>query len=635
MSFQYKCEEFSDIRVLRYQIPNFDKLSDKNKELAYYLCQSCLAGRDIFWDQNFKYNLKIRNALESIFKQYPGDRKCKEWEHFHTYLKRIWVANGIHHHYSNKKIKPGFSEEYFEELLSSTIYIYDLDNLKHIIFNPKTHNTKVEQSSEGSLVMKSSVNYYDDCIKDDDVKTFYNSQKTGDGVSKGLNSKLVWDNDVSKLQEQKWTTNNMYAVQLKQVVYWLEKAVNVAEPIQQSWLNKLIEFYNTGDLNIHKEYQIEWLKDVDSPVDMIQGFIETYNDPLGFKGSFEGIVYIKDLEGCKRVKILQDNAQWFESNLPTYPHHKRDIAKGVNAYAINVICEVGDSSPITPIGVNLPNNKYLKENYGSKSITLSNIINAYNEADKSSGLLEEFTLDKEIYKILTEHGELLHNLSVDIHECLGHASGKLEKDVNVESLGVYGHTLEEARADLVALYYIYHPKLVELGVVPSRNVAKAEYNEYLTNGLLSQLKRIQLGEDLEESHMRNRQLICKWVLEKCKSVSLIKSQGKHYVNIEDYEKLMESFGDLLREIQRITSQGDYQSAKKLVEKYGIKIDRELHKEVLERVKKYNIKPFSAMLNPVITMIQIGNTDKSKKEFKIEYPNYLTSQMLYYSQMYNY
>jgi dipeptidyl-peptidase-3 len=621
-NFVYQPETFADIRIMRYQVPGFDNLSSNDKKLLYYFSKSCIAGRNITWDQNHSQNLEIRGALEKVYLCYSGDKSVPEWELFCVYLKQIWVSNGIHHGYSSQKILPEFDQEYLKELLNDVgIIEFPFD----LIYNPEIQPLKVEQSDQyvGEHIQRSAVNFYDRSITDEQAKEYYTSQNYPQGVMRGLNSKLVQNQN--GLQELVWKVGGIYNQELKQVVYWLKRALSVTNEAQTRWVTQLIRYYETGDLIAFRDFNIEWLKDTNSNVDMIQGFIETYSDPLGYKGMFEGIVQVKDPIGSQRVNVLQNNAQWFEDHLPVMYQHKRKVTKGICANAIHVVCMVGDCAPMPVIGVNLPNDEHLRSTYGSKSVTLGNIIDAYGEIDKTSGLLFEFMKDETAIAGWKAHGDLFFNLEVDIHECLGHASGQLENDVPGKStaLKAYGSTIEEARADLVALYFITDPKLVELGLVPQDSFPGSLYDQYFASGLMLQLRRVKPGDSLHEAHMRNRQMITKWVIHHTDAVEIMKVDGNTTIKIHDYHDVRYTIGLLLREVQRIKSQGDFDAAQNIVETYGVTVDLELHQEVLDRVAKYDVKPYTAIINPQLSMD--GN-----ERVTLEYPMDFAQQMLYYS-----
>ncbi|MDH7605703.1 MAG: dihydrofolate reductase, partial [Melioribacter sp.] len=630
------------------KVDGFENLTLQQKKLVYYLYQAALYGRDIIWDQNYKYNLLIRKTLEAIVKTYKGDRTTPDFQNFMVYTKRVWFSNGIHHHYSNKKFLPEFSKEYFAELIKNSDpkefplkeneTIENLiTKLEPILFDPNVDAIKVNQNPEYDLIKTSAVNFYEN-LTQKEVENYYKKIiKPNDErpISYGLNSKMVKEN--GQIYERVWKLNGMYDAAIQKIVYWLKKAVEVSENEQQrKALNLLIEYYETGDLKKWDEYNIEWVKDTSSVIDVINGFIETYNDPLGFRGSFESVVSFKDFEATKRIKAISDNAQWFEDNSPIMPEHKKKNVKGISAKVITVVVESGDASPSTPIGINLPNAEWIRKEHGSKSVNLGNIVYSYNKASETSGVLEEFAFSKEEIERAKKYGALASDLHTDMHEVIGHASGQINPNVGQpnETLKNYASTLEEARADLVALYFIMDKKLVDIGVMPSLEVGKAEYDSFIRNALMVQLARVKPKENLEEAHMRNRQLIAKWAYEKGLPENIIEKKnknGKTYFVINDYDKLRNLFGQLLREIQRIKSEGDYEAGKNLVENYGVKVDTELHNEVLERYQKLNIAPYAGFINP--KLIPVMNGDEII-DVKIEYPEDFTEQMLYYANEYS-
>lgn len=646
--FKYVTEQFADLRIQRYKVDGFDNLTLHQKKLVYYLYQAALCGRDIFWDQNYKHNLYIRRTLENIVQTFNGDRNTPDFAKFMEYTKRVWFSNGIHHHYSNKKFLPEFSKEYFVHLIkNSDDKRFPLQNnetvddlikkLEPILFDPNVDAIKVNQDSRVDLIKTSAINFYEG-VTQKEVEDYYKKiidTKNPHPISYGLNSKLIKEN--GKIKEHIWKIKGMYDTAIQKIVYWLKKAVEVAENNQQKKaLNLLIEYYETGDLKKWDEYNIEWVKDTSSVIDVVNGFIETYNDPLGYRGSFESVVSFKDFEATKRIKAISDNAQWFEDNSPIKPEHKKKNVKGISAKVITVVVETGDASPSTPIGINLPNAEWIRKEHGSKSVNLGNIVYSYNKATESSGLIEEFAYSKEEIERAKKYGALGSDLHTDMHEVIGHASGQLNPGVGQpnETLKNYASTLEEARADLVALYFIMDKKLIDIGVMPSLEVGKAEYDSYIRNGLMVQLARIKPGENLEEAHMRNRQLVAKWVYEKGLPENIIEKKvkdGKTYFVINDYQKLRTLLGQLLREIQRIKSEGDYDAGKKLVEDYGVKVEPELHKEVLERYKKLKIAPYAGFINP--KLIPVMNGDEII-DVKIEYPEDFTEQMLFYAKEYS-
>ena len=647
--FKIQTEQFSDIRILRYQVPKFDELKLKQKELLYYLYEAALSGRDIIYDQNFKHNLLIRRTLENIYKTYSGDRKSDEWNQFVVYLKRVWFSNGIHHHYSMDKLMPGFSETYFKGLVVGSDFAgfsanngdinNFIDTVVPLILDENIAAKRVVQDEGVDMIEASANNFYEG-VSQKQVEGFYNNiTDVSDNrqVSHGLNSKLVGQDGA--ITEKTWKLGGMYHSAISKIISWLEKAVEVAEnKTQQAALQKLVEYYKTGDLKTFDEYNILWLKDTGSDIDVVNGFIEVYGDALGRKATFESVVSIRDEEATRRAKTISDNAQWFEDNSPVNPAYKKEKVKGVSAKGINVVVESGDCSPSTPIGINLPNADWIRDEHGSKSVTINNIMVAYDLASRESGAIEEFAFSDEEVKLAKKYGILATNLHVDLHEIVGHGSGKLKAGVGnpSDTLKSYASTLEEARADLFALYYATDPKLIKLGLMPEIEVGKTEYNSYIRGGLMTQLVRVELGKNIEESHMRNRQLIANWACEKGKPENVIGKKiknGKSYFVVNDHEKLRGLFGELLREVQRIKSEGDYKAGKNLVETYGVKVDYELHKEVLERWEKLNIAPFAGFINPRLTAVY--NNDAIIEGVKIEYPDDFAEQMMEYAEGYSY
>jgi dipeptidyl-peptidase-3 len=648
-NFKYFSEQFADLRIQRYQVPGFEELSLQQKQLAYYLYQAALSGRDMIYDQNYKHNLYIRRTLEAIVKTYTGDRKNPEFEKFMTYTKRVWFSNGIHHHYANKKFLPEFSKEYFAELIGgSDEYELPMQNMERpddlinklisLMFDPKVDAMKVNQNPKFDLVKSSAVNFYEG-VTQKEVEEFYKKivdPNDPTPISYGLNSKLV--RLKGEIIERHWKANSIYAAAIQKIVAWLQKAVAVAENDQQKKaLELLIEYYETGDLKKWDEYNIAWVKDTSSVIDVVNGFIETYNDPLGYRATYESYVSIQDMEATKRIKAISDNAQWFEDNAPIMNEHKKKNVKGISAKVITVLVESGDASPSTPIGVNLPNSNWIRKEHGSKSVNMGNIVHSYNMFGNTSGVLEEFAFSKEEIERSKKYGALSADLHTDMHEVIGHASGQMNQGVPEPhtTLKNYYSTLEEARADLVALYYMLDQKLVDLGVMPTIDAGKAAFDQYIRNGLMVQLARVNPGENIEEAHMRNRQLIAVWAYEKGKQENVIEKKnkdGKTYFVINDYNKLRNLFGLLLKEIQKIKSEGDYNAGKNLVENYGVKVDQEIHKEVLERYKKLNIAPYAGFINPVLVPVMKGS---QMIDVKIEYPEDFTKQMLFYAKEYSF
>lgn len=636
--FEYVVDQFADLRILRYQIPGFDELSLKEKKLVYYLTQAGLAGRDIIWDQNYRHNLQIRSALENIYKSFEGDKSTEDWKSFEIYLKRVWFSNGIHHHYSNDKLEPGFPKDYLKFLLTETDTRLEGDAFE-VIFNEED-TKKVNKKKGVDNVAASAVNFYDPKLTDAEVEAFYAAADKGpEGrpIEVGLNSKLVRED--GKLVDKVYRVGGMYGEALEEVVNWLEKAIEVAENEQQAnTLKLLIEYYKTGSLDTWDEYAISWVNSTEGNIDWINGFIEVYNDPKGYKGSYETIVQIKDFEMSRQMEVLSENAQWFEDESPLMEEHKKENVVGVSYKTIIVAGEAGDASPSTPIGVNLPNNNWIRQQHGSKSVSLGNIIDAYNNAG-GTGRLKEFAHDEEEIELEIAYGKLADKLHTALHEVVGHASGKLNPGVGQpkETLKNYSSTMEEGRADLVALYYLMDPKLQELGLVDDwEKVGKAAYDGYIRNGLLTQLIRIELGDDIEEDHMVNRQWVSAWVFEKGEAeqvIEKVEKDGKTYYNIKDYAKLRELFGQLLRETQRIKSEGDFMAAQDLVEGYGVKVDHDKHAEVLERNSQFKSAPYSGFVNPVL--VPELNDAGEITDIRIEQPESFESQMLDYTEKYSY
>ncbi|WP_121966095.1 dihydrofolate reductase [Myroides sp. N17-2] len=636
--FEYSIDQFGDIEVLKYQIPGWENLTLKEKELVYYLSQAGYAGRDIIWDQNYKHNLTIRKALENVYENYKGDKESEDWKEFVTYVKRVWFSNGIHHHYSNEKIKPGFAQAYFSILLKETNTELD-QNISNILFN-NVDNKKVNLDLAKGLVKGSAVNFYGEGITEDEVEAFYGAMKSPDPdrpLSTGLNSKVVKEN--GKLVEKVWKSGGMYGKAIDQIIFWLEKAVTVAENKEQGdALKLLIKYYQTGDLKTWDDYNIAWVKATKGNIDYNNGFIEVYADPLGHKGSYESVVQINDFDMSKKMAVISQSAQWFEDNSPLMDAHKKKNVKGVTYKTVIVASEAGDASPSTPIGVNLPNADWIRAEHGSKSISLGNIIDSYNHAG-GSDKLKEFVHDEEELQLEEKYGELADKLHTALHEVIGHASGQINKGVGQpkETLKSYASTLEEGRADLVGLYYLYNPKLQELGLVEDwKAVGKAAYDGYIRNGLMTQLVRLEPGADIEEAHMRNRQWVSAWVFEKGKKDNVIEKvvrDGKTYYNITDYDKLHDLFGQLLKETQRIKSEGDYNAGKALVETYGVKVDQAIHKEVLARNAKFKSAPYRGFVNPYI--VPVKNDKGEVTDYKVEQPKSFEEQMLRYAKEYGF
>jgi dipeptidyl-peptidase-3 len=633
--FNYVAEQFADIKILRYQIPGFEQLSLQQKKYVYYLTQAGLAGRDIMYDQNYRYNLKIRRALENIYRNFNGDKNTEDWKNFETYLKQIWFANGIHHHYANDKFIPKFSLGYFNTLLSETNTTLDGEAFD-VIFN-KSDVKKVNLNPDKGLIKGSAINFYSPNLTVKDVDDYYSKIEVDKKmpIEKGLNSKLVKEN--GSVVEKVWKSGGMYGASIDKIIFWLEKAKDVAENEEQAkGLGFLIKYYQTGDLKVWDDYNIVWAKSTQGDIDYINGFIEVYNDPKGYKGSYETVVQIKDFDMSKKMAALADNAQWFEDNSTLQEKHKKKNVVGVSYKTVNVAGEAGDASPSTPIGINLPNNNWIREQHGSKSISLGNIIEAYNNAG-SSGRLKEFAFSEEEVEYEEKYGQLADKLHTALHEVIGHASGQINEGIGTpkETMKNYASTLEEARADLVGLYYLPDDKLVEIGISPdAEGIGKVAYDGYIRNGLMVQLVRLNLGDDIEEAHMRNRQLVCAWALEKGakdKVIEKITKEGKTYFVIRDYDKLRVLFGELLSEIQRIKSEGDFEAGKALVETYGVKVNQDIHKEVLERNSKFKSAPYSGFINPVLVPI-IENGEIH--DIKVVQPESFTEQMLQYAKDYS-
>ena len=645
--FDYTVEQFADLQILRYRVPGFENLSLQQKELVYYLTEAALQGRDILFDQNGKYNLRIRRTLEAVYTGYKGDKNTPDFKAMEVYLKRVWFSNGIHHHYGSEKFVPGFAPEFFKEAVlsvdASTLPLAEgqtveqlCDELFPVIFDPAVMPKRVNQAAGEDLVLTSACNYYDG-VTQKEAEDFYNAMKDPKDetpVSYGLNSRLVKEN--GKIQEKVWKVGGLYGQAIDKIVYWLKKAEGVVEnPEQKAVIAELIKFYETGDLKTFDEYAILWVKDLNSLVDFVNGFTESYGDPLGMKASWESLVNFKDMEATHRTEVISGNAQWFEDHSPVDKQFKKDEVKGVSAKVITAAILAGDLYPATAIGINLPNSNWIRSHHGSKSVTIGNITDAYNKAAHGNGFNEEFVYSDAELQLIDKYADLTGELHTDLHECLGHGSGKLLPGVDPDALKAYGSTIEEARADLFGLYYVADPKLVELGLTPNEDAYKAEYYTYLMNGLMTQLVRIEPGNNVEEAHMRNRQLIARWVFEKGaadKVVELVKKDGKTYVVVNDYEKLRALFGELLSEIQRIKSTGDYQGAHDLVENYAVKVDPALHAEVLERYKKLNLAPYKGFVNPKYEAV----VDAAGKitDVKVTYDEGYAEQMLRYSKDYS-
>ena len=646
-TFPVQAQSFADLQVLRYQVPGFKDLSIKQKQLAYYLYEAALSGRDIIYDQKSKNGLLIRKTIEAAYSAYLGDTTATSWQQFQEYCGRVWFSNGNHHHYNNEKFIPACSFEYFAGLVKAadttqlpkdsgeTVNAF-LARIKPIIYDLRIEPKVVDLRANVDNIALSSVNFYEG-VTQKEVENFYSQADTkGNAPSWGLNTKLMKEN--GRIIEKVWKVGGMYSQAIEKIVGWLQKASDVAEnPEQKNSLLLLIQYYRTGDLSTFDDYNIAWVKDINSRLDVVNGFIEVYLDPIGKKGSYESVVSIKDLEATKKIKAIADQAQWFEDNSPLMPEHKKKNVKGITAKAITVIAEAGDAAPNTPIGINLPNSEWIRKEHGSKSVALANIIYSNNVASSTSGLLDEFCLNDTVKQRLRKYGNLAADLLTDMHECIGHASGQLNPGVQTtdKTLKNYASTLEEARADLVGLYYIMDKKLIDIGVSPSLEVGMAEYDSYMMNGLMTQLTRLKPGEQLEEAHMRNRQTNAAWVYAKGKKdnvVELVKVKGKTYVRINDYNKLRDLFGQLLKEMQRIKSEGDFTAGKNLVETYGVKVDKVLHTEILERYKRLNVKPYRGFIQPQLIPVMEGETIT---DVKIEYPTNFYQQMLQYGKKYSY
>ena len=633
--FNYSDERFADIQLLRYRLNGFENLTLQQKRLIYFLSEATLWGRDITFDQFGKYNLGIRKMLEQIYVRFEGDRERSDFKALETYLKRVWFSNGIYHHYGCEKFEPGFSEEYLREVLVSVVGedLGAYEQLFPVIFNPEMLPKRVNKADGADVVETSACNFYEN-VSQQEVEDFYGAMKDADDpepISYGLNSTLVKRD--GQLQEEKWFAGGKYGAVIRKIIYWLRKAMDVAENEQQrTYIGTLIRYYETGDLRLFNQYCIEWVSEHESRVDFINGFIEVYGDPLGLKGSWEGIVEYKDLEATRRTQLISDNAQWFEDHSPVDPRFRKPEVKGVTA---NVICAAmlgGDEYPSTAIGINLPNADWIRAEHGSKSVTIGNLTEAYNKAARGNGFREEFVIDAETIALIDKYGDVCDDLHTDLHECLGHGSGQLLPGIDPDALKNYGNTIEEARADLFGLYYIADDKLVELGLTPDKEAYKSQYYTYMMNGLMTQLTRIKPGHQIEEAHMRNRALIARWCLEHGDAIELVKRDGKTFVSITDYEALRGLIARLLAEIQRIKSEGDFEAARQLVEKYAVKVDASLHEEVLSRYAKLDLAPYKGFLNPVMTPV----TDERGEitDVTLDYTEGYADQMLRYSRDYS-
>ena len=635
--FRYTDERFADIQMLRYRLDGFEALTLRQKLYIYYLAKATLCGRDITTDQFGRYNLRIRKVLEAIYERYEGDRTTAEYKALETYLKRVWFSNGIHHHYGCEKFVPAFTEEYFRQVVDCCgCEDENIDELCKVIFDPTVLPKRVNQKAGDDLVQTSACNYYDG-VTQQEAERFYDDMRDENDpmpISYGLNSTLRKTAD-GTLKEDVWHEGGLYGEAIKHITYWLEKASEVAEnELQTKIIGMLVDYYRTGDLSMFDAYSIEWLKEHEGRIDFINGFIEVYGDPLGIKASWEGIVTYKDLVATQRTQTISKNAQWFEDHSPVDPRFRKSQVVGVTA---NVVCSAmlgGDEYPSTAIGINLPNADWIRAQYGSKSITIGNLTHAYNQAAKGNGFLQEFVADEATRAMIEKYGDVCDDLHTDLHECLGHGSGQLLAGVSADALGSYGSTIEEARADLFGLYYIADAKLVELGLVPDAEAYKSQYYTYMMNGLLTQLTRIQPGNEIEEAHMRNRALIARWTLEHYPSaVRLVKHEEKTYVEVSDYEQLREAFAKLLAEIQRIKSEGDFEAAKQLVERYAIHVEPKLHEELLARYKSLGIAPYKGFLNPKMKIV--ADSDGNATDVRLDYTEAYDEQMLRYSKEYGY
>ncbi|MDR2005200.1 MAG: dipeptidyl peptidase 3 [Prevotella sp.] len=642
--FKYEVDAFADLEILRYYVPGFNNLTLEQKELVYYLSMAAVEGRDILFDQNNRYNLAIRRTLEAIYGNYKGDKSSADYKEFEVYLKRVWFSNGIHHHYGEEKFLPGFSKEFFAEqvknLPAELVPVKEgqsvddfIKMLTPVMFDAKVMAKKVNQSG-GDLILTSANNYYGEGVTQKEVQDFYGAMKdTTDltPISYGLNSRLVKQD--GKLVEKVWKVGGLYSPAIEKIVFWLEKAQAVAEnDAQKNVISKLISYYKSGDLKTFDQYAVAWVEDLNSQVDFVNGFTEVYGDALGIKASWESIVNFKNVEATKRTEIISSNAQWFEDHSPVDKSFKKEKVKGVSAKVITVAQLGGDCYPATPIGINLPNADWIRKDHGSKSVTIENIMEAYDAAGAHTGFGKEFMWSDAEVNMIKEYGFITDVLHTDLHECLGHGSGKLLPEVDPNALGEFSSTIEEARADLFGLYFLADAKLVELGIIPNADAYKAEYYKFMMNGLMTQLVRIEPGKDIEEAHMRNRQLIARWVYEKGKAENVVEykiKDGKTYVVVNDYAKLRTLFGDLLAEIQRIKSEGDFNGAKAIVANYAVKVDQKLHKEVLERYKTLNMKPYKGFVNPVFQLVQ--DKDGNITDVKISYTEGYAEQMIRYSK----
>lgn len=631
-AFNYTVDKFYDLEILRYQVPGFDELTLQQKTLAYYLSEAALQGRDILYDQNGRYNLRIRRALEALYLNYKGNKQSDDFLLFEKYLKRVWFSNGIHHHYSEDKFLPEFTEAWYRQACAEAGLTVD-ETLIPVMFDPAVMPKRTNQAAGQDLVLTSAGNYYEG-VTQAEAEAYYAAHKDNSPEPKwiGLNSKLTKED--GKVVEKTYKVGGMYSAALEKVVYYLQKALPFAENDQQRQvIEKLIEFNQTGDLQAFNEYCIAWVRDLDSRVDFVNGFTETYTDPLGITGTWESLVNFKDMEATKRTAIISENAQWFEDNSPTDPRFKKEEVKGVSAKVITAVILAGDCYPATPIGINLPNANWIRKEYGSKSVTIDNLMHAYNEAAKGNGFNEEFMVSDKIREAYNQYGAMCSDLHTDLHECVGHGSGKLLPGVSKDALKEHASTIEEARADLFGLYYMADPKLVELGLLPNEHAYESYYYQQMMNGLMTQLVRIEPGKDIEEAHMRNRQLIAMWVYKHADgAVELIEREGKHYLQINDFAEVRRLYGELLKEIQRITSEGDYAAAKAMVEDYAVKVEPTLHNEILARYAKLNLAPYKGFVNPVYT--PVFDAEGNITDVTLDYTEGYVEQHLRYSRDYS-
>jgi dipeptidyl-peptidase-3 len=637
--FENLSEQFADLKIVRYQIPGWDSLAIQQKEMIYYLTEAGLAGRDMMYDQNYRHNLEIRKAMETIVENFEGDKTTNDWNEFMIYTKRMWFSNGIHHHYSMNKLTPDFSRAYFESLLTAVEVSISNEEVFEAIFNPEFDQKKVNLDPSKDLILGSAVNFYGPNVTEADVDAFYSAKMNPADttpISYGLNSRLV-KSETGEVSEEVYKVGGKYGAALEQVNYWLSKAADVAEnQAQGDALRLLVDYYNTGDLKVWDAYNIAWCAAIEGDIDYIQGFVEVYNDPKGYRGSYESIVQIKDFDASARMEVLQNNVQWFEDNSSILPEHKKEKVKGVTYKVVNVAGEAGDASPSTPIGVNLPNANWIRSTHGSKSVSLGNIVAAYAGAS-GSGFLKEFAFSKEEMDRSKKYGKLGGKLHTALHEVVGHASGVINPGVGTpkETLKNYASTLEEGRADLVALYYLMDEQMVAYGLMESLEVGKAEYDSYIRNGMMAQLRRLEPGDVIEEAHMRNRQLVASWAYERGQEENVIEKvvkEGKTFFVVRDYMKLRVIFGELLREIQRIKSEGDYEAGRNLVEDYGVQVDQDIHTEVLARAAKLESAPYGGFINPVLVPV----TENGKiTDVKVEYPNDFVEQMMNYGANYSF